>query len=430
MPVPTFKFTSRPTAGPFSVVDSDVSDVFFETLSSGDQQGFIRAVKAFRAEASETKANVIDLCNWQLAKCLRYSTPTRIAEAALYLEQVIAHFNSAHTNGEVDVTPMLYLSVALHKEPGQEDAAFKTQLWSRACFSRLLRRTGRVADAEQQEEKIRDYIKSHLYAITPNDFRALLTDPEHEGRDYVLDHPVIENAWAGITEIGPVPTFTFVSLPAVGPVSVLDQQLTAGPFEHLPATEQKGFIDVLEAFREEVNTKGNDADYLDRIGCGATLKRGVTVAQTKALVFDVCNWQLAKCLRPTRIAEAAPYLEQVIAHFNTTHANGEVDVTPVLYLAVALHQQPGQEDAAVRHFESAYAYAPSIESQFHTQLWSREENKILPVESSLRNAPSSFCELVADPGQEGKDHILDHPAVKKAWAGMTEIGPGLVMQFE
>ncbi|KAJ6610453.1 hypothetical protein B0H10DRAFT_2224948 [Mycena sp. CBHHK59/15] len=428
MPVPTFKFTSRPTAGPFSVVDSDVSDVFFETLSSGDQQGFIRAVKAFRAEASETKANVIDLCNWQLAKCLRYSTPTRIAEAALYLEQVIAHFNSAHTNGEVDVTPMLYLSVALHKEPGQEDAAFKTQLWSRACFSRLLRRMGRVADAEQQEEKIRDYIKSHLYAITPNDFRALLTDPEHEGRDYVLDHPVIENAWAGITEIGPVPTFTFVSLPAVGPVSVLDQQLTAGPFEHLPATEQKGFIDVLEAFREEVNTKGNDADYLDRIGCGATLKRGVTVAQTKALVFDVCNWQLAKCLRyskPTRIAEAAPYLEQVIAHFNTTHANGEVDVTPVLYLAVALHQQPGQEDGP----------CATLNPPMPTRRRSRASSipscgRILPVESPFAMPPSSFCELVADPGQEGKDHILDHPAVKKAWAGMTEIGPGLVMQFE
>jgi hypothetical protein len=74
---------------------------------------------------------------------------------------------------------------------------------------------------------------------------------------------------------------------------------------------------------------------------------------------------------PTRISEAAPYLEQVIAHFDSQHSNGEVDVVPMLYLAVALHKQPGQEEAAIRHFQAAYAYAPAISMQYHTQLWSR-----------------------------------------------------------
>lgn len=72
----------------------------------------------------------------------------------------------------MDETPEMYLGVALHKVAGQEEAAvahfraaytaapavemqFHTQLWSRACFSRLLRRMGRVAEAEEQESAVR-----------------------------------------------------------------------------------------------------------------------------------------------------------------------------------------------------------------------------------------------------------------------------------
>lgn len=153
---------------------------------------------------------------------------------------------------------------------------------------------------------------------------------------------------------------------------------------------------MLDAFRAEVETKGNDIEYLKEIwelmgGAAAKLRDVVHIKDT---VLDVCHWRLAMCLRvsvssfasvfvlrriiinqystPTRIAEAVPYLEKIIAKFNREHSNGEMDLTPALYLAVALHKVPGQEAAAVRHFKAAYAYAPTIEIQYHhTQLWSR-----------------------------------------------------------
>lgn len=101
----------------------------------------------------------------------QYSTPTRIAEAVPYLEEVIAYYKRQNPN-KVDDTPEMYLGVALHKQPGQEEAAiahfreayaaspaigmqYSTQLWSRACFSRLLRRIGKIQDAEEQEDDIR-----------------------------------------------------------------------------------------------------------------------------------------------------------------------------------------------------------------------------------------------------------------------------------
>ena len=69
---------------------------------------------------------------------------------------------------------MLYLGVALHKAEGKEEEALKafkdgfrynelrpgstgpnTELWAQASMSRLLRRMGRVSDAEEQEAEIR-----------------------------------------------------------------------------------------------------------------------------------------------------------------------------------------------------------------------------------------------------------------------------------
>ncbi|KAJ6591111.1 hypothetical protein DFH09DRAFT_193727 [Mycena vulgaris] len=156
------------------------------------------------------------MCDWQIATCLRHSTPTRIAEAVPYLERVIANYNSR--DGEVDVTPMMYLGVALHKQPGQEDAAvrqfqaayaaapaiemqYQTQLWSRACFSRLLRHMGRTEEATEQEDRIRNWLQYHLYTMTPSSFIALVGDPLHEGKDYIWEHPSVENIFAGMTEM-------------------------------------------------------------------------------------------------------------------------------------------------------------------------------------------------------------------------------------
>ena len=105
---------------------------------------------------------------YEVTRILQYSTPTRIAEAAPYLERFIANFGTEHPNGKVDVTPEIYLGVVLHKVLGQEDAAvshfrvaymassgIKMQLWSWACFSRLLRCINRIPEAEEQEDAIR-----------------------------------------------------------------------------------------------------------------------------------------------------------------------------------------------------------------------------------------------------------------------------------
>ena len=101
---------------------------------------------------------------------LQYSTPSRIEEATPYIEKVLAH-SAALKPGKTDVIPSLYLGVALHKVPGQESAALnaftaafdygvddgsaKTVLWARGCMSRLLRRMGKVPEAEKQESEIR-----------------------------------------------------------------------------------------------------------------------------------------------------------------------------------------------------------------------------------------------------------------------------------
>ena len=91
-------------------------------------------------------------------------------EAAPYIKKILAQF-AVEKPGETDVIPSLYLGVALHKVPGEEDAALnaftaafdhgvdvnsnKTMLWARGCMSRLLRRMGKVPEAEAQEAEIR-----------------------------------------------------------------------------------------------------------------------------------------------------------------------------------------------------------------------------------------------------------------------------------
>ena len=101
---------------------------------------------------------------------MQYSTPSRIGEAAPYIKYVLANF-AVEKPGQTDVIPLLYLGVALHKVPGEENAAldaFKaafdhgvdldstnTMLWARGCMSRLLRRMGQTQAAEEQEAEIR-----------------------------------------------------------------------------------------------------------------------------------------------------------------------------------------------------------------------------------------------------------------------------------
>ncbi|KAJ6593579.1 hypothetical protein B0H19DRAFT_1091035 [Mycena capillaripes] len=235
MPVPSF---TSARIGTVPVVHKQIS-MIFPALSSAEQREFIDKLQAFRAEVETKgdakylkdigvthpdvalgKATVLDTCNWNLSMCFRYSTPTRIAEAVPYLEQAIAYHKQQHPNGEVDDTPEMYLGVALHKEPGQEEAAiahfraaytsspaiemqYNTQLWSRACFSRLLRRTGKIQEAEEQENAIRNWLQWHPYGMPPSEFRALVSDPQHEGTDYILEHPSVQNMFGNMIELAP-----------------------------------------------------------------------------------------------------------------------------------------------------------------------------------------------------------------------------------
>ena len=90
---------------------------------------------------------------------------------------MLAHFAVEHP-GKTDIIPSLYLGVALHKIPGQENAALdaftaafdhgvdlgstNTMLWARGCMSRLLRRMGKIQDAEEQESQIRSELFQHF----------------------------------------------------------------------------------------------------------------------------------------------------------------------------------------------------------------------------------------------------------------------------
>ncbi|KAK7052028.1 hypothetical protein R3P38DRAFT_3305901 [Favolaschia claudopus] len=234
--IPTFK--SSRFDSEINIVSPDTQSIF-PALLLAEQKDFVEKLKAFSAEVEAHgddpnylktlgvttpdpavgKAAVLDTCDWQLSTCLRYSTPSRISEAVPYLERSIA-YHTRNNPDKVDETPEMYLGVALHKLPGQEEAAISrfrraygaaphiemqhhTQLWSRACYSRLLRRLGRVEEAKAQEKAIRNWILGHPYAMPPSECRALILDPEHEGQDYILDHPQIQSFFQNTREVGP-----------------------------------------------------------------------------------------------------------------------------------------------------------------------------------------------------------------------------------
>lgn len=111
--------------------------------------------------------------------CLaQYSKPTRIDEAAPGLRSLTEQYNKEHNGSQGDVTPLLYLGVSLHKAEGKEEEANKafedgfryslqqpglsgpnTELWARAAWSRMLRRQGKISEAETQEAEIRYVIR-------------------------------------------------------------------------------------------------------------------------------------------------------------------------------------------------------------------------------------------------------------------------------
>ncbi|TBU23059.1 hypothetical protein BD311DRAFT_732021 [Dichomitus squalens] len=144
-------------------------------------------------------AAYLDKCHWQLAQFYRYSVPCRIAEAEPSLREVVRYAQTK--GGKKDVAPELFLAVAIHKVPGKEEesnalfsSAFahfdehgqpglgpRSELWARAAWARLLRRTGKVREAEAQEQTIVDWIVSHPAVLTPAKLSVLVKDDGDEG---------------------------------------------------------------------------------------------------------------------------------------------------------------------------------------------------------------------------------------------------------
>ena len=95
-----------------------------------------------------------------------------MAEAEPNLREVLRYAQAK--GAKRDISPELYLAVALHKVPGKEEesnalfsSAFahfdehgqpglgpRSELWARAAWARLLRRMERVREAEVQEQAI------------------------------------------------------------------------------------------------------------------------------------------------------------------------------------------------------------------------------------------------------------------------------------
>ncbi|KAI0823996.1 hypothetical protein BC628DRAFT_1420426 [Trametes gibbosa] len=162
------------------------------------------------AQIEQRVAAYLDKCYWQLSQFYRYSVPCRISEAEPCLREVIRYAQTK--GGKRDVAPELYLAVAIHRTSGKEaealalfSAAFddvdangapalgpRSELWARAHWARLLRRVGRVQDAETQEQSIVNWIVGHPMVLPPPKLLALVNDEEHSGPlNNILEHPAV-----------------------------------------------------------------------------------------------------------------------------------------------------------------------------------------------------------------------------------------------
>jgi len=69
-------------------------------------------------------------------------------------------------------------------------------------MSRLLRRMGKPEAAEEQEAQIRNWLRWHKFGMPQSEFISLVTDPEHQGKDFIMDHPEMQELCAGVVELG------------------------------------------------------------------------------------------------------------------------------------------------------------------------------------------------------------------------------------
>ncbi|KAJ3503901.1 hypothetical protein NLJ89_g8223 [Agrocybe chaxingu] len=164
----------------------------------------------------------IDAVSWQLATCLRYSMPTRIAEAVAPLTFLTEAHRRIHKGTKVDVVPTLYLGVALSRIEGEEERALKTfkeafdnlhtssqvpaknLIWARANMARMLRGMGRNAEASIQERltSLREWIVNNSLDFFPNVITNAIADDIGTGA-HILDHRDVIAHFSRFRELGP-----------------------------------------------------------------------------------------------------------------------------------------------------------------------------------------------------------------------------------
>ncbi|KZP16822.1 hypothetical protein FIBSPDRAFT_1047281 [Athelia psychrophila] len=194
-----------------------------QALINTMESGTPEEMAAIGYDWSTNIPHVLESLQWRTSQALRWSAPTRVYEAVPYLEKVIESHRAFHPT-EVDVTPTLWLAVALHKTPGQEERAlalharaigatqpgqngFRTMLWAKANMSRMLRRMGKVAEAQKNENEIVNWLKDHPYVMSMAEFSSLVTDPERQKttppeRDYIMTHPTVVSMSIGRSSTG------------------------------------------------------------------------------------------------------------------------------------------------------------------------------------------------------------------------------------
>ncbi|VDC07838.1 unnamed protein product [Peniophora sp. CBMAI 1063] len=128
-------------------------------------------------------------CSWQMAQLLRFSSPPRLAEAEPYLRTALAHAPN-------DPDPTLYLSVVLSLNSARSEEAMSTyngiinasgnvytNAWAGAALARMLRRTGRTAEAQTLEARA----VASLRGLPPASVRMLLPSDDTA----ILEHPAV-----------------------------------------------------------------------------------------------------------------------------------------------------------------------------------------------------------------------------------------------
>ncbi|PPR01431.1 hypothetical protein CVT24_001905 [Panaeolus cyanescens] len=173
-------------------------------------------------EKAAYKHTAIDSCCWQLAQFLRYSTPTRIAEAVPHLTYVVQQkIQHAPDHAAVDVIPLYYLGVALARNGDDQraierlrdamdkqrlpDAEFHplNMMWAQAHLAWLYRKAGRITDAESQENSVCRWILTHPYAFPRSTLLSGLTDEEvPELGAHIVDNPQVARFLENTLELG------------------------------------------------------------------------------------------------------------------------------------------------------------------------------------------------------------------------------------